>query len=67
MFSFCDIHDSLDDLCIAGASTNIAAYGQAYILLRRCGVLAQQSVRRHQHARCAKATLDCAVIDECLL
>src|SRR5438132_9330396 len=49
--------DRFDDLGIAGAAADVAGDAEADLVLARIGVLVEQRLRHHDHARGAEAAL----------
>ena len=59
--------DGLNNLYIAGAAAEIARDRGPDLLLCGLRLLIQEGLSNHEHARDAKATLDCSILDERLL
>src|SRR5215217_8756860 len=59
--------DRADDVLVARAAADAARDRGADLLLRRVGVLVEESSRRHEHPRRAEPALQCVVLVEALL
>ena len=59
--------DGLDDVVVAGATTEVALKADAYVFLAWRGILFQDTDGCHDHARCAIAALETMVLHEGLL
>src|ERR1700752_1278617 len=59
--------DRLDDVLITGASAQVSGDSPAYFFLAGMGILLEQRVGRHQHARRAVAALQSMLFFEALL
>src|SRR5579875_83787 len=64
---FCSILDRAHNVLIAGAAADIALESLADFFFCGIGVILEQLIRGHNHARCAEATLQTVLLPETFL